>query len=96
MNVSKRQYKKIRGVQAINDTKIKYLSVTDKIYKVTSIHWLHFYLEAKETDLSAEDVEETELWDISYFEDYRIRLVNKKGKTNIIDMDEWIEKNKME
>ena len=81
-----------RRTQTINDTKIKYISVADKIYEVTSIQWLHFYLEAKETNLSAEDVEETELWDISYFKDYRIRLVNKKGKTNVIDIAEWIEK----
>lgn len=86
----------IRRIQAINDTKIKYISVENKIYKVTSIQWLHLYLEAKETNLNTGDVEEAEVWDISYFEDFRVRLVNWKGKTEIVDFAEWIEKNKKE
>lgn len=85
-----------RRNQAINDTKIKYISVGDKVYEVTSIQWLHLYLEAKQTDLNIDDVEESELWDISYFEDFRVRLVNCSGKTEIIDMAEWMERNKKE
>ncbi len=81
-----------RRIQAINDTKIKYLLIADtKIYEVISINWLHSYLEAKETDLNIGDVPESELWDISYFEDFRVRLVNGSGKTEIIDMAEWLE-----
>lgn len=64
----------------INDTKIKYLSVADKIYKVTSINCLHFALEAKATDLSADDVEESELWDISDLGEFCVRLVNDGGE----------------
>lgn len=86
--------KYLRRIQAINDTKIQYLSVADKIYKVTSIQWLHFYLEAKETELTIDDVPENELWDISYFEDFRIRLVNQKGKAEIIDFAEWVKRNR--
>lgn len=77
---------------AINNTKIKYLLVADKIYEVTSINWLYFVLEAKETDFFAGDVPESEVWDISYFEDFKIRLVNGSG-TEIISFDEW-KKNK--
>ena len=57
---------------------------------MTFINVLHFYLEAKETDLSVADVEEAELWDISYFEDYKnVILCNKKGKREITDMKKW-------
>jgi len=81
--------------QAINNTKIKYISVLDKVYEVISIQWLHSYLEARETDLSIDDVPESELWDISYFEDFRVRLVNRKGEAKIIDMAEWLDQHSL-
>lgn len=63
------------------------------IYEVTSIQLLHFCLEAKETDLNVGDVKENELWDISFFEDFKIRLVNGRGKAEVINMKEWMERN---
>ena len=84
-----------RRNQAINNTKIKYISVFDKVYEVISIQWLHSYLEARETDLSIDDVPESELWDISYFEDFRVRLVNRKGEAKIIDMAEWLDQHSL-
>lgn len=72
-----------------NNTKIKYLSVANKIYEVTSISWLSSYLEAKETNLSVDDVPESELWDISYLADFKIRLINDNGViAEIIDFTE--------
>lgn len=53
-----------------------------------------FCLEAKETDLCISDVEESELWDISFFEDFHIRLINRNGKTKIVNMKEWMEGNR--
>ncbi len=87
-------YEILRRIPAINDTKIKYLSVANKIYKVTNINWLHSYIEAKETDLSIGDVPESELWDITEFEDFRIKLVNGDGMTKVIDFGEWVKRNK--
>ena len=58
---------------------------------MTNIQWQNSYLEARETDLNADDVDESELWDISYFEDFRIRLVNGREKAEVIDMGEWME-----
>ncbi len=69
--------------------------VSIKVYEVISIQWLHSYLEARETDLSINDVPESELWDISYFEDFRVRLVNRKGEAKIIDMAEWLDQHSL-
>lgn len=81
-----------RRIQTINDTKIKYISVANKIYEVASIQLLHSYLEAKETDLSVGDVPESELWDISEFKHYVVKLVNSGGKADIIDFADWKDK----
>ncbi|GFI33066.1 hypothetical protein IMSAGC013_04473 [Lachnospiraceae bacterium] len=87
----------MEDIKISNDTKIKYLSVADtKIYKVTNIDFCNLTIEAKQTDLNIGDVPESELWDISYFEDFRVRLVNGSGKAEIIDMEEWLERNKKE
>lgn len=51
----------LRRTRTINDTKIQYLSISDKLYKVTNIDFSHFTLEAEETGLSANDVPEGEL-----------------------------------
>ena len=88
----------MRRIQAISNTKIKYLSVADKIYEVVSINWLHSYLESRETDLAVGDVPESELWDISFFKDFRIRLVNGGDDGaemgDVVDFKEWVEKNR--
>ncbi len=72
-----------------NGTKIKYLQVQDKIYRVTGLHLFYLSIDAEETDLSASEVPPEELFDFSDFKDYRIHLVNSKDKTNIIDMEKW-------
>ena len=68
----------LRRTQAINNTKIQYLSVADtKIYKVTDIDFRNLTIEASETDLSIADVPESEVFDISDFKDFRVSLKNR-------------------
>ncbi|TGY95886.1 hypothetical protein E5329_12980 [Petralouisia muris] len=56
---------------------IKYLSVADKIYRVTGIQWQQFLLEAESTNLSFTDVLQEELSDILCFEEFTVRLINR-------------------
>lgn len=62
--------------QIINDTKIQYLSVADKIYKVTKIDFYNQIIEATRTDLFIADVPENEVSPIEELREYRIRLIN--------------------
>ena len=91
----KKNQQMLRRIQAINDTKIQYLSVVNKIYQVKSIDSRNMKIEATQTDLTIADVPENELWDISYFEDYRIRLINGGSRMGeIVDFGEWVERNR--
>ena len=64
------------------ETKIKFILVTDKIYKVTRADFNDLIIEASETDLVAADVPADELFDLTDFKEFRVRLRNWKG--NII------------
>lgn len=85
------QRKCLRRISTINETKIKYLLVADKIYEVTSINWLHFILEARETDLNVGDVPDSEVFPLEDFPDFKVRLVNGSGVAKVIDFDRWKE-----
>lgn len=76
----------------INETKIQYLSVENKIYKVTDINFADLTSEASETDLLDSDVRAEELFDVMEFKDFRVRLRNWKG--NLIDFEKYVKKRK--
>lgn len=84
----------MRRISTINETKIKYLLVVDKIYEVTSINWLHFALEASETDLKVDDVPEKEVFDITDFKDFKVTLRNWHG--NVVDFADFVKNRKNE
>ena len=73
-----------RRVTTINntETKIKYLLVADRVYKVTNTDFNNLIIEASETDLSVTDVPADELFLLTDFKEFRVRLRNWKG--NII------------
>lgn len=70
--------------------------VVDKIYEVLSINWLHFALEARETDLKVGDVPEDEVFSIEDFSEFKVRLDNGSGVAKIIDFEEWKERRRGE
>lgn len=80
----------MEDIKISNNTKIKYLSVADKIYKVTSIDWQRLTLEAEEAEFCVDDVPEDELWEIFDLEEFEIRLVNNGSRAGIIDMAGWL------
>ena len=73
----------MRRAQTINNTKIKYLQLSDKLYKVEKISFYDFSIKAVETDLKISDVPEEEIFSISDFKEFRVTLKNK-DVSNII------------
>ena len=73
----------------MNNTKIKFLNVEGKIYQVTDISFFHMTIEAVETDLTVSDVPECELWNISEFERYKVKLINNSGMGEIVYFEEF-------
>ena len=80
----------LRRIQTINNTKIQYLSVADKIYKVTAIDFHNLTIEAAITDLSIADIPENEVFPIEEFGEFRVRLCNDGRMGAIVDFAEWI------
>ena len=72
-----------------NITKIKYINVLDKIYKVTDISVIDMSIRVVETDNSITDVPENEIFDFNDLKDFRLRLINNGGKAEIVNFAEW-------
>lgn len=68
------------------------MNVIGKIYEITKISFFYMTIEAIETKLTAADVSEDELWDISDFKNYKIKLINNGGQAEIVDFEKWINK----
>lgn len=49
-------------------------------------------VEAVQTDLTMNDVPESEVWDIEEFEHYKVKLINNSGQAEIVDFTELKEK----
>lgn len=80
-----------RRIQAINDTRIQYILVGTKSYRVTNIDLCNMIIEATETDLSIDDVNESEVFPVKeLLDEYVIGLVNRKNEIDVIDMGKWI------
>lgn len=80
-----------RRISAINDTKIKYINVHGKPYRVTHIDFSKLTLEASEMDdADISDLPEEEVFSISDFKDYHVILRNWTGK--VINFEEYVRK----
>lgn len=79
-----------RRIATIKETKIQYLSVENKIYKVTDINFADLTLEASITDLLVSDIPSEQLFDVMDFKEFRVRLRNWQGK--IVDFAEFVKK----
>ena len=78
-----------RRVTNINNTKIKYLQVEDRLYKVTKISFFSMEIEAVQTNLAVDDVPECEVWDLEEFKNYKVKLINNNGAAEIINIEKW-------
>lgn len=85
----------MRGIiRLTNNTKVKYIKVQDKLYKVTNISFFHMTVDTIETDLTVNDVSEDEIFDYEIFKDYKIKLVNESSGAEVVDFGEWKIRNK--
>lgn len=73
---------------------MKYLLVADKIYEIIKISFYYMEVDAVQTDLMIKDVPENEVWDISEFEYYKVKLINNNGQAEVVDFNEWREEHK--
>ena len=91
MNSKKDKLKKAgRRVTNINNTKIKYFQVEDRLYEVTKISFFSMEIEALETNLAVDDVCEDEVWGMAEFRNYKVKLTNGSGKAEIVEFRDWV------
>lgn len=76
-----------------NTTKIKYIAVCGKIYEVEKLSFYNFTVSARETDATIEDIPAEEVFDISDFPEFRIKLRNWHG--NVVDFKKFLENQKV-
>lgn len=83
----------LRRISKINDTKIKYIKVVDKLYEVEKISFYNFTVTAKETEKKIDDVPANEIFDITDFPEFLVTLHNWQG--NVVDFVEYVKNRKM-
>lgn len=76
----------------MNDTKIKYIKILDKLYEVEKISFYDFSVSAVETDLTLEDVPASEVFSLDDFPEFKIKLHNWHG--NVVDFAEYVKNQK--
>jgi hypothetical protein len=76
----------------LNDTKIKYIKILDKLYEIEKISFYEFSVSAAETDLTIDDVSASEVFPLEDFPEFKIKLHNWNG--NVIDFQKYVESKK--
>ena len=83
----------MRRILKINETRIKYIRVLDKLYEIEKISFYYFTVTAKETDLTISDVPVEEVFDITDLKEFKITLRNWHG--NVVDFVNYVKNRKL-
>lgn len=75
----------------INNTRIQYLLVGDKLYQVTHIDFSELTIEAREIDMDVGDVLENEIFLLEDFGEFKVTLRKRGGGGKVVDFAEWVE-----
>lgn len=66
------------------------MQVEDKLYEITKISFFSMTVEASETDLAVDDVCEDEVWGMTEFRNYKVKLTNGSGVMGeIVDFEKF-------
>lgn len=82
----------MRRITAIR-TKIEYLLVLDKLYRVTDIDFAEMRLEANECDLDASEISVETIFKLEDFKEFRVVLRNYKGL--VINFADYVKNRKL-
>lgn len=69
-------------------SKIKYINLSNRIYRVTHISFFTMELVAEETTLSAATVPEDEVFDVMDYPGLKVTLIGLDGQSKEIDLKE--------
>ena len=72
----------------MSTSKIKYINLLNKIYRVTHISFFTMELVAEETTLTAAIVPEDEVFDVLDYNNLKVTLVDLDGRAEVIDLKE--------
>lgn len=77
-------------------SKIKYIKVLHKVYRITDISFSAMTIRAVEADVSIADIPEDEIFNVMELGEFQITLVNHGGQAKIIDFEAWKREHKRE
>lgn len=70
-------------------SKIKYIKVLHKVYRIIDISFSAMTIKAVEADVSIADIPEDEMFKVMELNEFRITLINAGGRAKIIGFDAW-------
>lgn len=70
----------------MSTSKIKYINISDKIYRVTNISFFTMELVAKETTLSTATVPENEVFDVMDYPVLKVTLIRLDGQVEEVQL----------
>ena len=77
-------------------SKIKYIKVLHKVYRITDISFSAMTIRAVETDDAIAEVPEDEMFNVAELSEFRITLINNGGLAKVIDFEAWKREHKRE